>query len=483
MRAELGPVLANLLIVAAGIAVLFGLGMVELSVAGVLGALGLGFLTGAAVVGLLILALLLVGVGFSVGTVIVVALAVAVGGCVASQRRRGTTPAPSRRGLSAPGSPRQWLGAVRTLSVEQRLVALWSLIFGVYAVIGLARAGVKPLVENDGWALWTRKALLLTDFQHVPTAFFRDHAYVITHQNYPLLLPALEAIWFRFAGRVDTQAVHVELWLLLVAFIWAAAFIVARRGGRVVAWGPLLFLIVLAPQTSSQLLAASADVPMALFAGLGVLLLGLWITDGRAADLWLATLFLAATANTKNEGLAVAVIALAVAGIVVVSRCRREIRHFALAAAGLVVAVLPWHVWTAIHGIPGDPDVPIGKGFDLPYLFGRASRIWPSVGALHKQLSDTGAWSYVVPIGIGAALACLIWRVARRAALFYLATGALIFCVYLWVYWLSPLDLNYYLVTTPYRIVDVLVFIALVAALQLVTEADRRISSSASVNL
>ena len=202
-------------------------------------------------------------------------------------------------------------------------------------------------------------------------------AYASTHQNYPLLLPMLEATWFRFAGTVDTQAVHVELWLLLIGFVWAAAFVLARRGAPVVTWAPVLMLVAIATGTYS-------------------------------------------------------------------------------------------------HHVPADPDVPLRNAFNLPYLFGRLQRLGPSFSALHHQLADQRIWSYVLPIGAGIALACMVWRVARRQAAFYLATGTLICLLYVGVYWFSPLDLKYYLGTSSYRVIDVIVFIGAAAALQLPAEIQAR---------
>ena len=225
-----------------------------------------------------------------------------------------------------------------------------------------------PMNMWDGWALWTRKALLLTDFQHLAAAFFTDRAYADTHQNYPLLLPLVESIWFRFAGQIDTRAVHIELWLLLVGFVWAAAFLLVRRGAPILVWAPLLLVVALASGTFSQLLSGSGDVPMALFAGLGLLLLGFWISDQRPDQLVLGTLFLAAAANIKNEGVPVAVIALILAGAA--ARGSRARQHLVLAAAGLLIAIAPWHIWSAVHGVPSDADVPISKVLDISYKLG-----------------------------------------------------------------------------------------------------------------
>ncbi len=463
MRATLGPIIAILLLAAAGMGVLATLGLVEYSLGAMIGAMGLAFLTGAAAIGTLLLALLTVGVPYGTGSVVVVGLLVAITGALMAF-------GPRREGSQGPHG-------LRTISRSPLagLIVLLAAMFVAYAMVGFFRASVTPMNVWDGWALWTRKAMLLTDFHHLPTPFFTDRAYVATHQNYPLLLPLLESIWFRFGGEIDTQSLHIELWLLLVGFVWSAAYLLARRAAPILVWAPLLLALALASGISNQLLSGYADLPMALVAGLGILLIGFWISDREREHLVLATVFLAAAANVKNEGLPVAIIAVIAATVVVPgTRARREL---GLALVAVLIAVAPWHIWSAIHGVPADADVPVSKIFNLGYMLGRTGRIWPGISALQVQLTHETSWLYVVPIGAGIALGCLIWRVARRPAVFYFATAIALFALYVVVYWVSPLDLTYYLGTTDNRVIDVIVFTALAAALQLPGEVQAALAA------
>ncbi|HEY5317738.1 MAG TPA: hypothetical protein VIJ20_07140, partial [Solirubrobacteraceae bacterium] len=397
-------------------------------------------------------------------TVVIVAVGVAAGGGGFAWRRRGPH-------LDRPR--RRWsLAALRTLLHGRLLLAAFVVVFGTYAIVGLVTFSMTPNVSWDAWAIWSLKATLLTDFSHLPAHFFTGHAYLPTHQDYPLLLPLLESMWFRFAGVTDTQAMHAELWLLLVGFVWSAAYLLDRRGARIVLWGPLLLVAALASGTFDQLSTAYADVPMALFAGLGFLLLGFWISRDQPADLALGVIFLGAAANIKNEALPAAVIALLVAALVV-RRPRPHLRrNIVLAFAALAIIALPWRIWTAAHGVPADPDLPSSSALHLSYILGRTGRIGPAASALQAQLADQGTWSYIVPIGAALALGCFIWRVARRLAFFYLATAILIFVMYVANYCLSGQSLSWYLATSDTRVIDVIVFAALAAALQLPSEIE-----------
>jgi hypothetical protein len=184
-----------MLLVAAGFGVLLALGAVRASIGDFLGAVGLAFLAGVASMGILLTAMLAVGVPYNARVILGAAIAISGGGILISWSRHG-------RGASKPKPggrcPRQ--AAPR----ERQLLYLFIVLFGAYAVVGLLTAVGQPNNSWDSWAIWTRKAVLLTDFNHLPVPFLTDHAYLASHQDYPLLIPLLESIWFRFSGRIDT---------------------------------------------------------------------------------------------------------------------------------------------------------------------------------------------------------------------------------------------------------------------------------------
>jgi hypothetical protein len=252
----------------------------------------------------------------------------------------------------------------------------------------------------------------------------------------------------------------------MVAFVLAVLYLGFRRG-TLLEWLPLAVGVSIVPAVYGQLLTAYADVPMALFLALGVLLLGEWLATRNRSILALAALFLVASANTKNEGLMVAVVAFVVAGVVTVfTTTRRDLRPLAFAAAGFVAGILPWRIWIAAHGIHS--DIPVLKGLEPSYLSDRADRIWPSVKSLYAQLIDQNAWLYVIPVGAVLALVCLFVRRRRAIAAFYLATGLIGFGALVWVYWISPTEpLSFFLATSAYRVVAVLAAVAFAALLQL----------------
>jgi hypothetical protein len=274
----------------------------------------------------------------------------------------------------------------------------------------------------------------------------------------------LEAIHLRGFGRLDVRQVHEVFWLLLVAFVWAGGFL-ASRISRAAVWAVLLCGAALF--VTDSLLTAYADVPVALFLGTGVLALGLWLELGARSDLAVAVLLLGGAAGIKNEGLLGAVAALVVALVVALSRRQRE-RVCELVPAGLAfaaVAVIPWRLWLSAHGLKG--SLPLGKGLDPGFLADRFDRVWPSMGALHDQLTNHETVAIFAAIGIALAIVRLRGPARSPVAAFYLGTGVLYYLALVWAYWISPLPLRFHLDNSAYRVYLGLGFIALGAILQM----------------
>ena len=285
------------------------------------------------------------------------------------------------------------------------------------------------------------------------------------HPDYPLLVPVFESIEYRAMGAVDTRAIHLQFWLLLMAFVLAIIYLGFRRG-TLLEWLPLAVVVAITPSVVSQIFKAYADIPTALFLALGVLLLGEWLAKRDPKNLAVSVLFLAAAACTKNEGLVAAVIVLAVAAIVAFATAgRREMRPLLVAGAAFGAAILPWRLWLSAHGIQG--DISVRKGLEPSYLSHRTGRIWPSVESLYEQVAR-GGWLYVVPIATSLALVCLLIRARRSIAAFYLASGMLAFAALVWVYWISPTTpISAFLSSSAYRVVAILAALSFAAILQL----------------
>ena len=456
MRADLGPVVADVLFLLAGYGVLNAIGFLRTTAADWLGAVGLSFLAGVIWVSIVAIALLTVGIPLRLATFVVLSALTAVAGL--SLRRGWLNMVRTRPALG--DLPQR----VRSLPWYAWVGCLTLTAFAAYAISGGFLARVRPLQDWDSWSIWSRKAEMLFHTGHLPTDFFANSAYAFMHPDYPLLVPVFESIEYRAMGAVDTRAIHLQFWLLLLAFVLAVLYLGFRRG-TLLEWLPLAVIVAITPSVVAQIFTAYADIPLALFLAIGVLLLGEWLAKRDPTNLAVSVLFVAGAASTKNEGFVAAVIVFVIAGIVtLVSAGRRDLRDLCIAGAAFVAAVLPWRIWLSVEGIHG--DISPRKGVDPSYLSHHTSRVWPSVESLYGQLAK-GGWLYAVPIAASIALVCLLIRGRRAIAAFYLSSGALVFVALVWVYWISPSPISSYLSSSTYRVTALLAALSFAAILQL----------------
>jgi hypothetical protein len=453
MRADLAPFALDLLLGFAGLGILVAFRLVPVRATSMVAAFGLAYLTGAALVPLVMSILLVIGIPFNLETYALVTLV-----CIGLGVYFGWTRSDER----SPTLPAWWRRPWRSWPVEIWIVAVFALAFGGFALVGILTAWRVPIIGWDAWAFYARKAEMLTWHDSLISQFWGSSNYTFIMPDYPLQIPVFEALHFRAAGNVDTQAVARHLWLLLVGFVWGAAYLVRDRV-RPIVWAPVLLLVAFAPGVWEQLLTDFTDVPMALFAGMGAIALGLWLNqgdDGGGGFLALAAVMLGACANTKNEGLMVAVALLAVAGVVGLVRHLR-IRPFLIACGAVVVAILPWRIWMSAHDI--ESDLPVSKGLDPGYMLSRTSRIWPSIQTLGHELSDQSRWLYLLPLAVLIVLAALISGTARRVAAFYAASFVVVSAGFVWTYWLSPYPIGWHLENSANRVITVMLFICVAA--------------------
>jgi hypothetical protein len=492
MRAELGPIALTAGYCFAGFGVLAALRFVRPTLAGVAAALGLAFFVGVAVVPLAGIALLCVGAPVDISVLSIVAVLVGSGGVAVAWRRAGyRRPAPSSWGRMRPRpstrSAKDALQSMRRLTPERWLAIVVIGALALFAALTYRWAQVQPLDVWDSWSIWARKGTLLADYSHLPTAFFTSPVYAFMHPDYPLLLPLYESTWFRVLGSADTQSLHAWFWILFVAFLWATAY-VASRVARPVVWAPLIGLLAVIPALRTQLMTMYADVPMGLFLMVGALLLGLWIVDRRRRDLALSVILLAAAANTKNEGLTGATIALVVALLVTavapapgLTR-RRALTPLLFALAAYAVAVAPWRLWLAAHHITG--EMPVGQGLQPSYLLAHSDRIQPTVNALFSEVTNQGNWYYLLPIGLALMIAGLATPGLRRIAAFYALAMLGAAVLVLWAYVINPNELSWLISTSANRTVVGPMLIAAAGTFHLagalLTHSVQRAKSSAA---
>ena len=305
---------------------------------------------------------------------------------------------------------------------------------------------VRPLREYDGWVIWATKARALYALDGVRDVVFANGAY--EHNDYPLLLPTLEAIGFRALGHFDGTLLHLQLAGLAFAFL-GAAWTVSRATASPAVTGLALAAIVSAPYVLIQLGWNYADIPLAMLCALGVAAFAGWL---RAREAWLlptAVVFLAAGALTKSEGLMFSLAAFASAlGLLAVSE-RARLKPLLLGLGALVAAILPWRMYVAARGLHPQ-DYQLSNLFDPSYLADASGRLRPAATELLDQMAQTDNWGLLVPLA-ACAFATAVLRARYDVAIFGAVWLVLSFSGLMLIYWISELELGDNLFETSYR--------------------------------
>ena len=450
MRTLAGFVAANALLLFAGTGIVAATGLVRLRARELAAAGGLAFLCGVSAIMMIAIAGLVAGVELRFSLYAGVCLVVGGSGLALAWRRRGADDSPE------PGL-RAWWAGVPTLERVVGAVAL-AAVLGVFAASAL-QYSVLPVDQWDEWAMWSKKAVFLLYFGTLDPAFFAAPAYAHMHQEYPLLLPVLEAFIFRGMGTADVSVMHVEFIVLFVAFLWTLAFFGARRG-PVLAWGPVLVGIAAAPFIWDQLFSGYADLPVAFLLGAGVLCVALWLEAPRPALVVIAGLLIAGASQTKLEGLVAGVVALAIAAAISWRRdSARTAAQPALAIVAVALALVPWRLWTSAHGV--DLYLDIGKGFDIGFLLDNARTAWVTLGIIGEDLGDQSRLIFVVPVALSLVILSIVMRVNRDVALLYLGAAVVQVVFFTWVNTIEPTSFS------RRRGIDTIAVIAIVATVHL----------------
>jgi hypothetical protein len=425
-RSILGVVLANALFFAAGA------GLVRLLGYRLRAHLGTAYMAGVGTVGVLATLMLLAGLALRVWEVVVVCLFLAAAGLVPRTR---------------PGDPRR--------QIDWRLAGPACGLLGGYLVALFVQCVYQPLDSWDAWAKWTMKARAIVLLGGLDTSVFANQAYKQLVLDYPMLIPALEAIDFRFMGGLDTLVVHVQFWFLLVGFLVAAYELLHDRVPQTLLW-PSLLLVGTAPALAANLTSAYADAPVAFFFSLAAICAWRYLVTGDRRAVWLLGLTAGAAVATKPEG-APFVVGLLVLLAVLARLSRRPLRPLVPAALWCAVAIVPWRIWVSHHGIRS--STPIDKAVDPGYLWGRIGRVWPSVRTLVEK-SFAGDWLAILPLALVLAVVVVAWRRSRTAAVLLLGALAIVFVSVLWGYWVQRPRVHYLLSTSGSRTVTTLVVLA-----------------------
>jgi hypothetical protein len=388
VRELLGLAALDAVLLVTGLAILYGFGLVRTR-RSALRLAGLAFLTGWAALGVGASLALVAGLALAVWQVLLVACVV-VAPAAAVGRRVGA--AAIERPLAARPGPVA-LGAASVL--------------GLYGAALLARTWLAGASTAwDAWAVWIPKAksIVLFDGIDLGVGGFASFA----HPYYPPLVPAMDAVAFRFMGSLDVTRLPLQDWLLFAAFVGALAGLLAGRVRPAILW-PSLLALALMPSLDRLVGSSLADLPLALLFGLAGTCAALWLLEGVGAYLAVGGVLVAGAALTKNEGLPLGVL-LALALVVCALLARRRPLLPVVLGVVAVLAVLPWKLWLSAHDLPQTTEFYYRDLLDPGFLGGRLDRLATALAEEPTYLLSPDQWLLAVPIALVAALLVASWR-------------------------------------------------------------------------
>jgi hypothetical protein len=300
-------------------------------------------------------------------------------------------------------------------------------LISVVTITGYALyATLVPLWEWDFWAIWGLKARTFFDSGGIDWRFLESRWNSFVHPDYPLLVP------FNFDFVALAGGGWSDRWLGFLYVAWAIALLLIVRAlvtRETPATFAALLTLALAPLAVSRHVGY-AEGALIAFGSAGVLFVRAALLDDDGAAWRHGALMLGFAANCKNEGLAL----LFAATIGVLLFARKRVVHlwpaYALAA--------PWLLLRAAHSLPTD----IVGGSAASRLAGRLPVAHRIIVFLALHLYQPGFWIAIL-FGILIATAA-----ARHRERFVLLVTLIQLAIFVAAYFATPNEVQWHIVTS-----------------------------------
>ena len=409
--------------------------------------LGLAYLTGWALLGVVMSLLLMAGLSLSVASIAVVA-AVLFLVCAVWARRRPVAL------LVRPRIP-----SSRVDVWVSRIGAVVLCVGGAAAVVVAIRGEWNPAHDFDALFFYLPRADSISTTHGLHAALWRQ----FPHPEYPPLFPVTTAAIFVFAGFHPSLQLFQQT-LLGLAFLLGMLGMLDRVAPRRFSV-PSLTLLATTPWFWGSLQSLLPDQTVAYLIAAAALACALWLLEPHPAWLALGTLFLAAGTLTKLEGMLSAV---ALAAVVVVTSLLHFGRRGTPAALLLLgpATIVFWRIWLHANGLRGTSSVfALSDAVDPTYLDHRVARLryaahvmtvfWAGMLSEATPLARLGTSWRVEAWLLGIALAVLLIFAARSSRAVAAAVACwlvLAFAGLAMIYWIGRIPVVVYVAESVDRV-------------------------------
>jgi hypothetical protein len=239
----------------------------------------------------------------------------------------------------------------RNILLTVALAVMALLTLARFASMAAAAIDV-PIRADDAYTIWLYKAKVITICGTLPLDPADPYYMGGSFAHYPPLMPLLAA-WLPMCAGGWSEPLVAMTWIMFYASLMltvGGAVASLNRSGKSTAGRRAIWPAIVAAYLAGSIPLAAvhayrpgyADLPLACFLAAAVGAMLRWLRGRRISDFVVATIFAAATACTKREGVGVAAIAMTVLIVASAPAWRAATRRDRLigAAALLIAAAL-----------------------------------------------------------------------------------------------------------------------------------------------
>jgi hypothetical protein len=332
------------------------------------------------------------------------------------------------------------------------LAAAGAAVLVVYLLALLVRSWEPTgVLHADVWNQWLPKAKMVYFFGGLDTGV--GGLMSLQNPDYPPLDATSEALAFHAIGAADPLDLARLHWALDASFLFGVAWLLSPRVRPAILW-PSIAMFALLPGFGSLLGSSLADEPLAMLVGMSGLTALLWLLEDDWRYAGVCGLLLAAATLTKNEGLMLSLIV--VVALASTAEGRRRWRALVVLLAIPIVVYGIWKLWLMRQSIPPNPFYDLSDLLRPGYMLSRVDRLDYGLTQLVEALLTPSRWLFLVPCTL--VLALVLARRMPGVSIFVCTVIVLVVLGFATVYWISAVDLHFYVDNTVARLPAFVVF-------------------------
>lgn len=305
-----------------------------------------------------------------------------------------------------------------------------------------------PIWEWDGLAIWNFKAQAFFIMQNIPLNFLKDPQIAFAHLDYPLLIPLLQTWYYQHLGSVNVSHIKIIYPLFYLSFLFVTYGILSRISKRILLSFAFTLLIGLTPYFIEFLQWNYADAPLAIFLTLSIAYLLLWGHDRKSFDLLIGLALLGLAAFTKSEGQIILLFIVMLLTIALIFK--KDWSGLKLLIIFSIITLplwLPW-AWYARHFVLGSNNG--YENINVEFIKTHHDKLPIIQDAMYHELKNYLNWGAIWILFLATGILSLFWR--PKYIFLFLSIGILVL-IYGSIYYFSPHNLQWHLITSLNRLV------------------------------